>query len=550
MELYEPTGKQYVHIAKISKHEIDKIGIEIANQPRETLQSFYNRQTKKPDLVTNLGLFGMNSQGLPCFSLVSNYKEYAYDGLRTEGFGITDGNELLYGEHKERDWKDFCSSYPMLIKDSKKTTITYATELSYKTRRTCVGYNKDNIYVICVDAPGMTFNELQDLGMSLGLQYMLNADGGGSTRMMHNGETVTNGLENRAVDNFLVVYLKEEASKEPSFTTYNKGGQTLKIYEDIVQQKGGKVRPGIKRDKKWVVVHETGNTKKGANAKNHATYLKNLAAANTTYVSWHYTVDDECAYHHIPDDEVTWHASDGSKEGGGNYAGIGVEICVNSDGDFTKARDNAAWLVAKLLKDNNLPLSAVKQHYDFAPNKKNCPETIRNKGLWNSFLSEVNKYYTGTTSSSSSSTSAVSDFRVGDIVQFTGTKHYVFADAPANAGKTCLPGKVKISQVYRVGKSKHPYMVIAVNGGGSTAYGWVDADDLKELAKEEFKAYTAKVTANVLNVRDKASTSGKVVTTINKGEVYTIVEEKNGFGRLKSGAGWISLKYIKVVKYI
>lgn len=548
MELYELTGKQYVHIAKISKQEIDKIGIEIANQPRETLQSFYNRQTKKPDLVTNLGLFGMNSQGLPCFSLVSNHKEYAYDGLRTEGFGITDGNELLYGEHKERDWKDFCSSYPMLIKDSKKTTITYATELSYKTRRTCVGYNKDNIYVICVDAPGMTFNELQDLGMSLGLQYMLNADGGGSTRMMHNGETVTNGLENRAVDNFLVVYLKEEASKEPSFTTYNKGGQTLKIYEDIVQQKGGKVRPGIKRDKKWIVVHETGNTKNGANAKNHATYLKNLAAANTTYVSWHYTVDDECAYHHIPDDEVAWHASDGSKEGGGNYAGIGVEICVNSDGDFTKARDNAAWLVAKLLKDNNLPLSAVKQHYDFAPNKKNCPETIRNKGLWNSFLSAVNKYYTGTTSSSSSSTSAVSDFRVGDIVQFTGTKHYVFADAPANAGKTCLPGKVKISQVYRVGKSKHPYMVIAVNGGGSTAYGWVDADDLKELPKDEFKPYLGKVTASGLNVRSTASTSGKVVTTLPKGGIYTIVEEKSGWGKLKSGAGWVSLKYIKFVR--
>lgn len=554
MELYSPTGKSYVHIAKIAKKEIDKISIEIANQPRETLQSFYNRQAKKPDLLTNLGLFGNNTQGLPCFSLVSNHTQYAYDGLYVEGFGITDSGELIYGKHKDRDWKDFVSAYPVLIKDGKKINITYATELSYKTRRTCVGYDDNYIYVICVDSPGMTYAELQELGVSLNLRYLFNEDGGGSTRMMYNGETVANSLENRKVDNFLVVYLKSETitqatetSKEPVATTYNKGGQTLKIYEDIIQQKGGKVRPGIKRDKKWVVVHETGNTKKGANAKNHATYLKNLAAANTTYVSWHYTVDDECAYHHIPDDEVAWHASDGSKEGGGNYAGIGVEICVNSDGDFTKARDNAAWLVAKLLKDNNLPLSAVKQHYDFAPNKKNCPETIRNKGLWNSFLSEVNKYYTGTTSSSSSSTSAVSDFRVGDIVQFTGTKHYVFADAPANAGKTCLPGKVKISQVYRVGKSKHPYMVIAVNGGGSTAYGWVDADELKELAKEEFKAYTAKVTANVLNVRDKASTSGKVVTTVKKGEVYTIVEEKNGFGKLKSGCGWVSLKYIKEV---
>ena len=548
MELYEPTG--YVHIAKISKNEIDKINIEIGKQPRETLKSFYDRQTKKPDLVTNLGLFGMNSQGLPCFSLVSNHKEYAYDGLRTEGFGITDNNELMYGEHKERDWKDFCSSYPMLIKNGNKTAITYATELSYKTRRTCVGYNKDNIYIICVDFPGMTFNELQDLGMSLGLQFMLNVDGGGSSRMIYKGETVTNSLENRAVDNFLVVYLKStpkaETSKESSSTIYNKGGEPMKIYEDIIKTKG-KVRPGIKRDKKWVVIHETGNRSKGADAKNHSIYLKNVAAANNTYVSWHYTVDDECAYHHIPDDEIAYHSSDGSKEGGGNMAGIAIEICVNSDGDFAKARDNAAWLTAKLLKEHGLPLSAVKQHYDFAPNKKNCPETMRNQGLWNNFLAMVEKYYKGTTASTTPVPSTVTDFRVGDIVEFTGTKHYVYADAPANDGKTCRPGKAKVTQVHRVGKSKHPYMVVAVNGGGSTVYGWVDADDLKELAKETMKPYTAKITANVLNVRAGAGTNYNVTTTVKKGEIYTIVEEKNGWGRLKSGAGWISLKYIKEV---
>ena len=147
MEIYSPTGKSYMHIAKIAKNEIKKIGIEIGNQPRETLKSFYKRQTQKPDLVTNLGMFGLNSAGLPCFSLVSNHKQYAFDGLRTEGFGITNNNELFYGEHKERDWKDFCSAYPMLIKDWKKVNITYATELSSKTKRTCVGYDNNNIYV-------------------------------------------------------------------------------------------------------------------------------------------------------------------------------------------------------------------------------------------------------------------------------------------------------------------------------------------------------------------------------------------------------------------
>jgi N-acetylmuramoyl-L-alanine amidase len=549
MELYEPTNKKYVHIVKISKKEIDKIGIEIGQQPRETLQSFYDRQAKKPNLVTNLGLFGMNSAGLPCFSLVSNHQQYAYDGLRTEGFGITDSNELLYGRHKERDWKDFCSAYPMLIKDGKKTIITYATELAYKTRRTCIGYDANYIYVICVDSPGMTYDELQNLGLSLGLSFMLNADGGGSSRMIYDGKTITNGLENRAVDNMLVIYLKTSSSttptKNPIEMNNNKGVGKVNIIEDIIPQKGGKVRPGDVRQKKWIVIHETGNSSKGADAKNHSTYLKNLAKANTTYVSWHYTVDDHEIYHHIPDNEIAYHASDGRVEGGGNMASIGIEICVNSDGNFDKARDNAAWLTAKLLKENNLTIGAVKQHHDFAPDGKNCPQTIRDKGLWNNFLQAVQKYYGVTNSSSSSNTTntIVPVFKVGQVVQFNGTKHYKSSDAIQ--GYICKPGKVKVNNVYRVGKSRHPYMVIAVSGGGSTAYGWVDATDLQEIAVKTFMPYTVRVTANVLNVRSGPGTRYKVTTSIKKNEVYTIVEEKNGWGKLKSGAGWISLKYTK-----
>jgi uncharacterized protein YgiM (DUF1202 family) len=116
------------------------------------------------------------------------------------------------------------------------------------------------------------------------------------------------------------------------------------------------------------------------------------------------------------------------------------------------------------------------------------------------------------------------------------------------AGLACLPGKAKISQVHRVGKSKHPYHVVAVSGGGSTVCGWVDANDLKEIAKETFKSYTAKVLANTLNVRSGPANTYKVNTVIRKNEVYTIVEEKNGWGRLKSGAGWVSLKFVKFVK--
>ena len=56
-------------------------------------------------------------------------------------------------------------------------------------------------------------------------------------------------------------------------------------------------------------------------------------------------------------------------------------------------------------------------------------------------------------------------------------------------------------------------------------------------------SYVVKITADVLNVRKSPSTSSSVATTVKRGDTYTIVEESNGWGKLKSGAGWISLQY-------
>jgi len=58
--------------------------------------------------------------------------------------------------------------------------------------------------------------------------------------------------------------------------------------------------------------------------------------------------------------------------------------------------------------------------------------------------------------------------------------------------------------------------------------------------------YKIKVTADTLNVRASASALSKKVTSIKKGGVYTITEIKGNWGELKSGAGWINLKYTTV----
>ena len=56
-------------------------------------------------------------------------------------------------------------------------------------------------------------------------------------------------------------------------------------------------------------------------------------------------------------------------------------------------------------------------------------------------------------------------------------------------------------------------------------------------------SYTVKINTDVLNVRAGAGTQYKITTKVKKGEVYTIVETKDNWGKLKSGAGWICLDY-------
>lgn len=59
--------------------------------------------------------------------------------------------------------------------------------------------------------------------------------------------------------------------------------------------------------------------------------------------------------------------------------------------------------------------------------------------------------------------------------------------------------------------------------------------------------YRVLITADVLNIRKGASTDYPVVGEVKQNGIYTIVAEENGFGKLKSGAGWISLAYCQKV---
>lgn len=90
------------------------------------------------------------------------------------------------------------------------------------------------------------------------------------------------------------------------------------------------------------------------------------------------------------------------------------------------------------------------------------------------------KYATKATSASGTASGAVagtvsasSNHKVGDVVQFSGSKHYVSSNA--TSGSTARPGPAKITAISA--NAKHPYHIIHTDRT-SNVYGWVDAADI------------------------------------------------------------------------
>lgn len=62
-----------------------------------------------------------------------------------------------------------------------------------------------------------------------------------------------------------------------------------------------------------------------------------------------------------------------------------------------------------------------------------------------------------------------------------------------------------------------------------------------------FKPYIVRITADELNVREGPGTQYPIVQTVRRGEAFTIVQQEDNWGFLKSGVGWICLDYTQRV---
>lgn len=142
----------------------------------------------------------------------------------------------------------------------------------------------------------------------------------------------------------------------------------------------------------YVVIHETDNWSRGADAKAHATAMKNGNLAGTV----HYYVDSTSIYQTLDHKDGAYAVGDGGgRYGITNRNSINIEICVNPESDYYKAVDKAEQLAASLLKQYGWGTDRLKRHYDAS--RKHCPRRIQDEGLWPEFKRKTAAYMGTTT---------------------------------------------------------------------------------------------------------------------------------------------------------
>lgn len=152
------------------------------------------------------------------------------------------------------------------------------------------------------------------------------------------------------------------------------------IRRNVYSRRGNSIR--------YLVIHDTGNPNKGAGALNHRNYVEN----NKRGASAHYFVDDKVIVQYVGDSLSAGSVGDGrGRYGITNANSLSIEMCINSDADYSKTYKNTVELTKNLMKKFNIPIDRVVRHYDAS--RKSCPNHMRqnNWSKWWKFKEDIQK---------------------------------------------------------------------------------------------------------------------------------------------------------------
>ncbi len=294
---------------------------------------------------------------------------------------------------------------------------------------------------------------------------------------------------------------------------------------------------------KYIVIHYVGAL---GGAKANCEYFKSVNRNSSA----HYFVGHEGeVWQCVEDADVAWHC--GAKKykhaSCRNSNSIGIEMCVrkNSNGvwyfeDATVA--STIELTKELMAKYNIPIGNVIRHYDVTG--KTCPEPyVRNENEWKAFKNAL------TVSTPVKENTTVSQFPTCPFTVNVIINDLNYRSEPSMKG------------IVKGQTGKGTFTITEVkNGWGQlkSGVGWILIENpsyctIGSSVKAEQPTaaaptkYLVKVTADALNIRSGPGTAYGVVGCIRDKGTYTIVQETGNWGKLLSGAGWISLKYTKRV---
>lgn len=323
------------------------------------------------------------------------------------------------------------------------------------------------------------------------------------------------------------------------------------------------------RNINWIVLHYTAGTSSSKNAaQNTAAYFAKAKA------SADFIVDDNDIVQYNPDlkNRYCWSVG-GAKYSslatslGAKYYGqcqnnnsISIEMCSKKINTSTLNANDDDWYITDATINNTIKLTKyLMQLYNIDINHvimhhmvtgKWCPQPwCKNENALTNWYNFLNKLQENTTININTTIAPVSTIINGG----TPTNYTVKVNTDVLNIRSG-PGTMYsiVSQI----TSRGIYTIVAEeNGFGKlkSGIGWIDLNYTIKNTETPSNAtlstpalpYTVKIIAETLNVRSGPGTEYPINRTVHSGSIYTIVEEQNGFGKLKSGAGWISLKYIQ-----
>lgn len=377
------------------------------------------------------------------------------------------------------------------------------------------------------------------------------------------------------VDNVYAVITKYNLTQ---YDIIDKQEEKVKMNLNIVQNNGiTNTTLSPNRAIEWIVLHYTAgtNSKAGAAAGTANWFKKTAAQGSADFI-----VDDNTIVQYNGDikNRYCWSVG-GSKYNkmttslGGQYYkqcrnanSISIEMCSNkintktlnaTDTDWyftTETINNAITLTRYLMELYNIDINHVIMHHQVTGKVCPNPWTVSEDRLsnWRNFLAAVQNNTSTIVVPTQLQKKDTSDTNFTPFIVEVKIDNLNYRSGPS------------LTETVKGVTGKGKFTIVEVNGEfgklksgigwiylGNPNYVSIPTNAIKQQQsvqkEEENSSYIVQVTTDFLRIRQGPGTNYKITGVILGRGKYTIVEEKSGWGKLKSGMGWISLSYTKKV---